>query len=370
MPDGSVIGEPPRTQTLGFRWSAIDNPFVTAGDLGAEEWLALHSRDHDNAEKKQCQFVWTLPARPPVVDLTPLDPDEVQKRTTELKKGVVPSDCIGIAIGVDTGKRVLHWEAKAIRSDGGSAVVEYGDHPVEADRHGVYQGLLLALRQLRDYFERGWTAADGRTWKPSQVWIDSGWHEHKDAVYEFCREANKGLKVGRERYRPAKGYGEGQPRVTRYTAPKQKNAEIVYIGKEYHMSWLPEDGVILVHVNADHWKSEFHQGLAMPPEEPLAITLFEGSSQQEHFEYSQQITAEKQVEKWIEGRGNVTVWVRVHRKNHFLDAGYNALTAANFVLEMHTIAQQRKRAPSSAPSAPVATSTSSSQSYLLSQRED
>jgi phage terminase large subunit GpA-like protein len=39
-PDGDIVGEAPRTKTLGFRWSAIDNPFTTAADLGAEEWIA------------------------------------------------------------------------------------------------------------------------------------------------------------------------------------------------------------------------------------------------------------------------------------------------------------------------------------------
>ncbi len=52
LPSGEVVGDPPRTQTFGLRWSAVDNPFTTAADLGAEEWKAARDHDRENAEKK------------------------------------------------------------------------------------------------------------------------------------------------------------------------------------------------------------------------------------------------------------------------------------------------------------------------------
>ena len=233
-----MVGDLPPTKTLGFRWSAIDNPFATTADLGAEEWQAQRVVDPENAEKKQRQFVWCLPYDPPEVDLTPLSAEQVQGRAAAFKKGVVPDDCVGVAIGIDTGKRMLHWEAKALRANGGAAVIEYGDHPVDSDRMGTTQGLVQALTELRAYFSAGWRSESGQVWEPSQVWIDSGYHEHTDAIYEFCRQANQGLKVGSEVYRPSKGYGEGQLRMSRYVAPKSKTSEIRYIGKEYHISWI------------------------------------------------------------------------------------------------------------------------------------
>lgn len=332
LKNGRVIGKPPATKTLGFRWSAIDNPFVTAAQLGAEEWRAKRAADQENAEKKQRQFIWCLPYDPPEVDLTPLTADQVQGRAAGLKKGIVPKDCQGIAIGIDTGKRVLHWVASAIRAGGGAAVIEYGSHPVDADRLGVTAGLAKALAELQQYFAVGWRSESGQVWTPHQVWIDSGYHEHTEAVYDFCAAANKGLKLGAEIYRPMKGYGEGQFGTGRYYAPKAKGGEVRFVGKEYHITWLKRARMLLVHLNADHWKSEFHQRLAMPAEETVAIVLYHAASPNEHLEFSRQVTAEKQIEKWIPGRGTVPVWQRVERANHYFDAGYVATAAGHHVL--------------------------------------
>jgi phage terminase large subunit GpA-like protein len=351
--DGVITGKAPQTQTLGFRWSAIDNPFVTAGDLGAEEWLAAKARDHENAEKKMRQFVWTLPYDPPDIELTPLDAETIEKRSSELKKGVVPDDATGIAIGIDTGKRALHWTAVAVGPGSGGRVIEYGKHPVAADKLGVRRALVEALVELSQYFADGWHKQNGQAVKPSQVWIDSGWHEHTDAVYEFCAAANQlqKLPIGSEVYRPSKGYGEGQRRTTRYIAPTAKQKSILYLGNEFHIAKVKRNGrtvpgVMLVHMNADNWKSELHQRLSMPAEEPLAVTLYQAASFSEHTEFSKHLTAEKQVEKFIDGRGTVIVWERVDRNNHWLDATYSAICAGEAMLSM-TTKKQRQRQPMS-----------------------
>ena len=58
--DGSVEGDPPATDTLGFRWSAADNLFVTAGgDMAADEWRRPAV---DKDTQAQCALVWCLPA--------------------------------------------------------------------------------------------------------------------------------------------------------------------------------------------------------------------------------------------------------------------------------------------------------------------
>jgi phage terminase large subunit GpA-like protein len=196
--DGTVTGEIPDTDTFSFRWSAIDNPFTSAADLGAEEWKAQHSTDRDNAEKKLRQFVWAIPHEPPDIDVTPLDPQAVADRKSGLKARDLPSDCVGVVIGIDTSKRRLHWTAKAVRPDGSLPVIEYGVQPVESERLGVFRGLLEALGKLREYFE---------SWRmpPAQVWIDSGWHEHTDAVYEFCALANARTSGGRRAFSADQG---------------------------------------------------------------------------------------------------------------------------------------------------------------------
>src|SRR5690606_30858391 len=161
---------------------AIDNPFIKAGDLGAEEWLASKSRDPENSEKKMRQFIWTLPYEPPEIDMTPLVAEEIEQRSSELKKGIVPDDTETVAVGIDTGKRMLHWTALAINAAGGGRVIEYGKQPVASDKLGVKNALVEALGELSGYFDHGWHTSKGLVFTPSQVWIDSGWHEHTDGV--------------------------------------------------------------------------------------------------------------------------------------------------------------------------------------------
>jgi phage terminase large subunit GpA-like protein len=346
---GNITGEIPETQTLGFRWSAIDNPFTTPGDLGAEEWLAARDRNRENAEKKMRQFIWTLPYEPPEIDLTPLVAEEIEKRASGLKKGIVPDDAVAVVIGIDTGKRALHWTAKAVSETGGR-IIEYGRQPVRADQLGTRAGLIEALGQLAAYFDKGWQTGGGKLFKPSQVWIDSGWHEHTDAVYQFCQAAAEAssLPRGAEVYRPSKGYGEGQRNTTRYIVPTNKNKSLLYIGTEFHVARVVRDGralpgVMLVHMNSDYWKSELHQRLMMPTASPTAITLYDAASVSEHREFSEHLTAEKQIEKYVEGRGEVIAWDRVSRNNHWLDATYSAVCAGEAVLAFRAISAARKQ---------------------------
>lgn len=328
-PEGQVVGPLPRTRTLGFRWTAVDNHFATAADVAADEWSARREPDRENAEKELCQFVHCIPFDPPEVDLTVLDPEAVVKRISAYKKGLVPEDSVGIGVGVDTGKRRLHWEAKAVLADGRKFVIEYGEQSVPSDELGIKRGLIEALRKLRGYLDAGWRSPGGKLFVPDQVWVDSGYHEHTDPVYRFCREANQGLRPGAERWRPSKGYGEGRREMRRYTAPKRLSREIRYLGNEYHLARSQRARQLVAHVNADHWKSQLHDGLAQSPDEPGAIVLYEVADRAQHEQYVGQLTAEKPDDQ--DGR---IVWVRIRRQNHFLDASYAATAACHLILSL------------------------------------
>jgi len=334
-PEGTINGPAPATRTLGFRWSAVDNEFVGAADIGGHEWRAAKDPNHDNAERELKQFVYATPADPPEVSLTPLDADAVTKRTAGLRKGICPAGCAGVSIGIDTGRKKLHWVAMAWLPTGGGRIIEYGTQETDADRLGTTAGLVDALRKLKAYFDAGWQDESGQRVHALQVWIDSGWHEHVDAVYLFCGEANKGTRPGGERYRPSKGHGDGQ-RLERYWAPKRTDNEIRYIGPGYHLSKVPRAGCLLVHVNADAWKSNLHERLNMPPDSPQAVLLYATPDAAEHREFSEHLTAERQVSTWSEGRGEVVTWERIRRQNHFLDAGYVALAAGDLMLSFAT----------------------------------
>ena len=329
---GQITGPLPPTRTLGFRWNAFNNLFWSPASIGVAEWAGDRSRDRESAEKELSQFYWAWPWDPPVISMTPLSKEQIAKRTAGYKKGIVPADCKGISVGVYTHKRDLYWVVMAWLANGDGFVIDYGIQPVDSDRLGIVEGLDQALGELQTYLESGWVTEDSQRMRPAQVWIDSGYHEHTDPVYQFCLKASKGDKMGAERYRPTKGYGEGQKQMTRYIAPKGVTKEIRHVGREFHLAWVTHAQQCLVHVNADHWKSEFHTRLGMKAVEPGAIVLYESASVREHDTFIDQLLAEEEKETWIPDKGNVVVWDRIHRQNHYLDAGYAAVGAGEFIL--------------------------------------
>jgi len=324
--DGAVVGPEPRTETFGLRWSGFDNPFVSTGRLAQDEWNTARAVNQDSAERAARQFVWAIPYEPPDIDLTHLEPDEVARRQHETKKGVVPAECIGIAVGVDTGKRRLHWSAHAILVDGSDVVIDYGLQNTDYATLGTTRSLIAALETLKRYWDAGWRDVGGKPWKPSAVWIDSGYAEHQAAVYAFCKAA------GHQTYRPTKGNGEGVYGGNgRYNAPRLKSDTVRYIGKGMHANWQRAHGVYLMHVDADAWKAEFHSRLKLTAEEPGAIRLYAVADVAEHADWSNHVTAERQIDVWKEGQRAAIKWEQLRRENHWLDAGYLGTAAGEFI---------------------------------------
>jgi len=347
---GKITGKLPKSRRLWFRWSGWHNLFNSIGSLAVDEWKAAqhppNTPEWENAEKKQTQFVWAVPYAPPQIDMTPLDAEAIAERSSKLKRGVVPEDTVALTIGVDTGKRVLHWTCMAVNEQGGSRVIDYDKQPVRADEIGTKAGLIEAFGLLADYFGNGWSTAKGRKFLPSQVWIDSGYYEHTNAVYDFCQKINEKLGVprGADVYRPSKGYGEARRQMTRYIAPEARSKHLLYVGDQFHIARPVRDGralpVALVHMNSDAWKSVLHQRLAIPSEEPQAITLYDSASPAEHAEFVAHLLAERQISKHIAGKGEVICWDQVARQNHFLDSTYQATCAGAAILEFRVKAQR------------------------------
>jgi phage terminase large subunit GpA-like protein len=317
---GEVIGDEPRTETFGLRWSAFDNPFIRTSRLGKDEWLTKRAVDRDSAERAARQFIWAIPYEPPDIDLTQLDPATVAERQYATKRGEVPEDCIGIAVGVDTGKRRLHWSAHALRLDGSDVIIEYGEHKTQWETLGVTRALLQALNELKTYWLAGWRDSSGRVWQPTQVWIDSGYAEHQAAVYAFCKAA------GVNTYRPTKGVGPSVYRSGRYTSPREKSDTVRYIGRAMHATYQRAHSILLMSVNADAWKAEFQSKLKMESDEPGAITLYSVADATDHADWCAQVTAERQVETLYGVK-----FEPLRRENHWLDAGYLATAAGEFI---------------------------------------
>lgn len=316
---GERMGDPPRTNTLGFRWSGVHNLFQTAGDLAAGEWDASHAHDEDNAERAQRQFVWCIPVESPRSSILSFEHRELASRILPLRRGILPADTQQLSAAMDLGKYLTHWVLIAWREGATPHVVDYGRIEVPSQELGVEQALMVALRQFREQVLAGWPKdQDPRELKlqPGQVWIDAGYTT--DVVYTFCRESGA-------RFRPSVGRGALQHRQQNYHRPTSTGSIVQLIGQNFHYALLPEQ-IHLVEVDADFWKSWVHQRLETPLGSPGAMTFFQAQPQ-EHTSLVRHLTAESKVEEYVAGHGMVTRWERMRRDNHFFDAMYNACAA-------------------------------------------
>jgi phage terminase large subunit GpA-like protein len=317
---GELEGDMPKTDTCGFRWSAVNNLFVTAGDIGADEWRASRAGDSDNAEKEMLQFVWALPYSPDAWQETPLDARALAVRTRPTRRGQLPAAVEHLTVGVDVGKYLAYWAAVAWIPDGRGTVADYGVIEVHSDRLEVAQAIGLALREFRDVANAGWPTPDGERVQPDQVWIDARYKT--SAVCAMARDAG-------QRFRPVFGYGAGQMDNKRYNRPKATGNIVKYVGDGYDLSVYKAERVYLANVDADRWKATVHQRLALPVPEAGALALFDADPR-EHIKFAKHLTAERQIEEFVAGKGNVVRWEQVSANNHWLDALVYASAAGHF----------------------------------------
>lgn len=329
-PTGEVIGALPRTDTLGFRWSAVNNLFVPASDIGAKEWKAQRAEDEENAEKELRQFWWAIPHEPEVVDLSDVTAPAITRQVlSDHGQGFVPDWAERITVGVDIGRWLIHWVAVAWRLDGTAHIFDYGRHEVASDAMAEKRAIYLSLKELHESFESGWQVSgrpDGEVKRPDQGWIDAGYTGQdggENVVYEFCREAG-------QFYRPAKGLGVTQYDHGRYRQPKTTGSVVVHIGNNYHLVQMEGSPVPLVEVNSDAWKTFTHQRLSTPADQPGTMTLYEARPT-EHMSIAKHLSSEKQVEIFDPKKGTLIRWERVHKNNHWFDTSYLACAAAHYV---------------------------------------
>jgi phage terminase large subunit GpA-like protein len=319
--DGEVAGDLPQTDTLGFRWSGVNNLFATAGDLAADEWRAARAGDEDNAEREMRQFVWCLPSQPQKWEQISLATQEIINRATDIPRGFLPAATTHVTAAIDLGKFLTHWVVVAWSEQATGHIVDYGRIEVAFNELGLEQALMLALREFREMCVAGWPRVGAHTEHKSAdyAWVDAGYTSH--VPYAFCRESG-------QRFLPAVGRGAAQQRAQWYNRPTQTGSVVQHIGEGFHINHLPAENLFLVETDADHWKTWVHERLKTPLKSPGAMTLFKGGSL-EHLGLAKHLTAEVKTEEFVPGKGLVVRWQCLNRNNHWFDALYNACAAGH-----------------------------------------
>ena len=326
-PDGLITGESPETDTLGFRWSAFNNLFRTAGDIGADEWNAARAVDEDDAQREMHQFIWCLPYQSQVQEVASLSPQGLTTRQGKTTKGLVPAACLLLTVGCDVGKWKSWWKAVAWLADGSSIVVDYGQFDMASEQLGEETAILKMLRELRTICERGWTWEGKGTARPADLAsIDSAYKQ--TVVFQFVRECQADTNT-RDRYWPVRGFGEGQLAGGSYHAPKKTGNQTRLVGDHYHVTAFPAERVHVIEFDADYWKTWFHERLSCAAEQPGAMVLF-SALPKDHQQITRHWTAERQTIEFVPDKGEVIRWKVVRRGNHWLDTGVGASVVGHF----------------------------------------
>lgn len=337
--DGNIIGDPPETFTLGFRWSAVNNLLVPACDVGLDEWRATRAVDEDNEERKLCQFVWAVPYKPSLEDRTKLTPEMLQRRQNVLGRGALPENCKQITVGIDTNLKSLHWTAIAWdESDPQRGyVIDYGQQPVslQAAWHVSFDEAIREL--IYKKLGTGWTQGA----RVDRIAIDSRWET--DSVITAIK------RLRDSRVRPFMGLGAGHWARSK-PVPTKHNKETVWIGDQCYERVIAKHGCIVLFADANYWKTWLHSRLVLDIQDQVpagAVTLYATSDKNPHAAFARQLTAERETIVYEQGKGYQKIWESVRSDNHYLDSTYIACVLANRFRVRKSVAV--RAAPASVP---------------------
>lgn len=298
--------------TFSFRWSAVNNMFMSMADLAYDEWHSARRIDKDNAEREILQQVWATPYTPPP------PPDYItiellQQSVKGYMRGIIPDWAEVLTVGVDVGKWLHHWCAVAWAKDGTAHIIDYGRCECPSEELGPVAGIKAGLNAVHELtLNLGWQKKDGTVMQRDIGFVDTGWNpdEQSDLIISWCR--NK-----KSNWWPAKGLGHSQGgfRARRmYIEPKGRSQTVLEIGDQWHTVALPNGNVIVQH-NVDFGKLWVHGKLQQTGNEPGAMTLFTVSDYREHVAFLKHLTSEQLVEKDGEQK-----WIKESSSNHWLDA--------------------------------------------------
>lgn len=337
-----IVGAPKDTFTLGFRWSAFDNLFLSTGYIGSGEWSARNlATDAESAEREQLQFVWARPIADTADRSVTLRSDELCHRQGRFARGVIPPGC-GLVAFLDLGKYRCHWVVLAgsrtpptSPQAGGNSMrywlVDCGVIRTDVGPLSERDGLMVAMREFHEICDGGWPSASGSDddrWSPALRFVDSG--KWTAEVYEFMMAM---AAEGHEGYFPSKGHGASQDQGRVYREQKAITERVMVIGDRYHLARQEvsvEDGssmeIALVHIDVDAWKTRVHAALSVDGNAPGSLMLWHGDWR-EHMPVARALLSEVAIEDFKPGDGVVVTWKKVHRENHYLD-GFAGCAAA------------------------------------------
>ncbi len=332
MDAGAVVSNP-------YRFDPTEMPDGSAKQVSAlqfcYDFIADTDWSHFNSEYQN------IPPLGHVAELIDINAQTVMKRCSGRDRGTVTPEADYLTAGLDVGGRAVHWTVMAWKRSA-SLIIDYGVIRVHSPLVGnledpenlaaVQDAILAALCEFRDMAADGWPDADtGEMRHLDLALVDAGYARSSmdTPVYEFVRSSPGKI------YRASKGFGTGGQGHYRHPAKRGHGRKL---GNHWFATFQPSHKAWLYNMDSDYWKNFVHTGLLADPGRPGSLLLFGAiENAVEHRNYARQITAEIWTHEYKPGRGDVWLWKRIRRENHWFDTTYACCVAAS-ICGMKTVA--------------------------------
>ena len=119
---GRVIGDPPPTRALSFRFTASTNMFAESGAIGVMEWKKVReqlAQRRSEREVELTQSIFAMPGSAFGFNVDPLDSNVLMRRAVGTEIGIVPSGMTHLWGGVDVRKTAMQSSAILATRAGG-----------------------------------------------------------------------------------------------------------------------------------------------------------------------------------------------------------------------------------------------------------
>jgi hypothetical protein len=339
-PDGNIVGDPPKTDTLGFRWSAFHNLLTPVKLLGMEEWAAARSEDPVAAEIVMKQQVWCVPADDEKVEKVPLSIAVVRgsapgytARCNGRKQWIVPEWSQWITAHIDVGMRVLNWSVNAHGPKNVRDLIAYGATATEQpDLIGPEEAILAGLHRVREIIERNCEL--------TLALVDCGYQGNKKeknprrVVYEFI------LSCG-----PQWQAAMGLATWTRKNQTPDLEPSLTGSPWYYSRQSYLNQSLWVVDFDPNHFKHLSHGSYLIQPSDGENIRLngsvsIFGSDPKAHNEFAAQLNNERFE---VDHKSGKSEWKR-HGHNHFFDTDVGNLVAKSVIESIELSQKQHKEA--------------------------
>lgn len=336
--NGEVQGANPETEVLSVRYGASANAFSEAGMIGVAEWRIKYQMETEAGEaasRALDQWTYTRPIKEAAIVIDPLDIQRLLMRQGKTARGFCPADTELLTAGCDVRKTQLHWFVIAWRKDGGPRLVDFGIERVPSADMPIGEAILVAGETVQEYFRAGFPVEGSEdVLSVAQTLVDAGYQT--DDIEALCAKDSTWL--------PAMGFGTGMLRDKKYAKPRNVRSARI-IGNGWHVADVR--GRLLVELDANKGKSALHRALSVPDHDSPHALLFCSANQQDLRDMVYELTAEEQRDRHKPGVGLVTEWKPVRKRNHFLDAAYQAYAAKTIHEEMIKLieAEQAEQQP-------------------------